>query len=520
MVIQPQILEVPQVLTAPQILTLGQPATVLNSDRFALIANENLRSDRVMTLNENIISKLPEAAFDLAPITIDRFVEMTPTQPETGPPSTEPFHVVGTSGPAVFSIVRTEPDIDLSLSKVLGIEQAILPDTNPASGIYYYIPSTYRLAYDRDLGSSRGLSLRIDYDALSQAETDDAVVRIAMTLQAPLDGNGVAITQELMRVYAERQGDIVFSELRPLPMASVPEFQFGAALAGAVDEDNIAVVAFSDFLEGLQVSWLTDPVRAERIRRDLASEVTGLTGLARFTMPLTGELRFRDIPAEIRLSDPALYDAVKFDRSGRLTNNSALPVRLTWLHALVLAEAGGPRIYSWSLDDAGMAPNTHVELDLADFPEKIDDIADRIWVDYRLDPACEDCMSKIVASVLDGGVWPNTETITFDALSSLFAEGTVEVEVELRSRFFDPSERILQNAPSFVLSPDIPVHSIGPVFPDPNDAGPLFEYRLNVLRETGQFLSSDLWLPQDRTRVRPGAFQLSKSFGPAEDTNP
>jgi hypothetical protein len=426
---------------------------------------------------------------------------------------------VGTSGPAVFSIVQTDPDIDLSVSKVLGIEQAILPDTNPASGIYYYIPSTYRLAYDRNLGSSRGLSLRIDYDALAEADADAAAVRIAMTLQAPLDGNGVAIAQELMRVYAGQQSSVTFTELRPLPMASVPEFQFASTLAGAVDEDNIAVIAFSDFLEGLQVSWLTDPVRAERIRRDLASEVTGLTGLARFTLPSPGDLRFRDIPAEIRLSDPALYDAVTFNRSGRLTNSSPLPVRLKWLHALVLADTGGPRIYSWALDNASVAPNGQVAVDFADFPDQIDDIADRIWVDYSLDPACEDCMSEIVASVLDGGVWPNTETITFDALSSLFAPDTVEVEVELRSRFFDPSERILQTAPPFVLSADAPSHAIGPIFPDATDPGPLFEYRLNVLRDTGEFLASDVWLPQDRIRVRPGAFQLNEALGLTADTD-
>ncbi len=475
-----------------------------------------VRAEDLLALNRDVLSELPRRDFELRDVPEHIFPVPQP-QKEDEQESTEPTYLVETSGPALFSLVRSEPGVDVDLHRVLGIEPAILPDRNAASGIYYYIPNTYRLAFDRDLGGSRGLALRIDYDRVTAPGTDENAVRVAMTLEAPLDGNGLAIVSKLMQAYARTRSDLRFMELRPLPLASVPEFEFAANLAGMVDPEDIAVTAFSDFLEGLVVTWRTDPVRAERIRRDLTSELAGITGTARFPLPSEARQLVREIPAQVRLSDPEVFEAVRFDWSGALENVSPLPVRLKYLHALVLSAPGGPRIYSWSLGDTTMPPGGEATLDLARFPSALDAIADRIWIDYGLDPACDGCLGPVVEEALNGGIWPDTETIEVDALSSLFEDEdeVVEVEVLMRSRFFEPGDRTLREAPPFYLTPEVTRHAVGPLFPDDSADAPLYEYLLSVRYGSGQFLEGQNWIAQDRTRLRPGRFQRDQSLGSA-----
>ncbi|EPC01619.1 hypothetical protein L861_16505 [Litchfieldella anticariensis FP35 = DSM 16096] len=478
-----------------------------------LLQNES--ASNLRTLNQDVLADLPLRDFELREVPEHAFPIPQP-QNEDEPESRQPTHLVETSGPALFSLVRSEPDVDVDLHRVLGIEPAILPDRNAASGIYYYIPSTYRLAFNRDLGGSRGLALRIDYDRVTAPGADENAVRVAMTLETPLDGNGLAIVSKLMQAYARARSDLRFTELRPLPLASVPGFEFESNLAGMVEPEDIAVTAFSDFLEGLVVTWRTDPVRAERIRRDLTSELAGITGTARFPLPSEGQQLVREVPAQVRLSDPEVFEAVRFDWSGSLENVSPVPVRLKYLHALVLSAPGSPRIYTWSLGDATMPAGSEATLDLANFPSALDTMADRIWIDYGLDPACDGCLGPVVEEVLNGGVWPDTETVEIHALPSLFEEGEdeiVEIEVQMRSRFFEPGDRTLREAPPFYLTPEVTEHSVGPLFPDDRADAPLYEYLLSVRYGSGRFLDGQNWISQDRTRLRPGRFQRDQSLG-------
>jgi len=479
-----------------------------------------LRAEDLLGRNSDVLSELPRRDFDLREVP-DHVFPVPRPQTEDAPESREPTNLVEMSGPALFSMVRSEPQVDVDLHRVLGIESAILPDRNAASGIYYYIPSNYRLAFDREFGGSRGLVLRIDYDRVTASGADENAVRVAMTLEAPLDANGLAIVSKLMQAYARSRPDVRFTELRPLPLAAAPQFEFAANLAGMVDPEDIAVTAFSDFLEGLVVTWRTDPVRAERIRRDLASELAGITGTARFPLPSESRQLVREIPAQVRLSDPQVFQAVRFDWSGALENVSPLPVRLKYLHALVLSAPGGPRIYSWSLDDATLPAGNEATLDLADFPSALDSMADRIWIDYGLDPACDGCLGPVVQEALNGGIWPATETVEIDALPSLFEDEDeiVEIEVVMRSRFFEPGDRTLREAPPFYLTPDVSDHAIGPLFPEASADAPLYEYRLSVRYGSGRFLEGRNWIAQHRTRLRPGRFQRNQSLGsgPSEE---
>lgn len=526
-VAQPMLLSRPSAVSesSAETASVAQPA----SSSSAMVAKTELAKTidyaQLKEDNQILVAQLPTDRIRLYDFSNFEFAK--PNQAAaTEPASTQPTNMVANSAPPVFDVVQTEPGISVDLAEVLGMERAIFPDQNPRSGIFYYIPRLYRIAYDREIGGSQGLAMRIDYSTLAEPGETDSSVNVAMTLEAPLDGNGIAVAWQLVKAYAATRTDMTFTELRPLPIASVPAFDFSGSLAGAVDPEKIAVIAFSDFLEGLQVSWRTDPVRAENIRRQLSDVSMGITGRALFPLPSSTVGAVREIPARVNLSDPAVFEAIEFNRAGEMRNVSPLPVRLKYLHALVLAADGGPRVYSWSLGDVTVPAKSRLALDMTDFPAGIDAIADRIWIDYRLDPACGDCVTKVVEDVLRGGVWPDTGTITVAALPSAFEDGTAEIVMDVRSRFFKPTEREVTTAPPLYLRAGAPAEKIEPLFmadqvsPETGETWPLFEYRLSVIREDGEQVDGEVWIPANSLRVTPGSFQLKQSLGTSPSGSP
>jgi len=494
----------------------------LMMDMSAIRLNDVQRMEmmRDVTASRDVVAVTDLPSFYTA---IDPSVfEYQRAQPPQPPTSTEPTNTVSNIELPVFDLVATEPGIDVSLSSVLGIHRQVLPDANANSGIYYYIPDRYQLDYDRDVGGADGLAFRISYATLSEGADTSSAIRMAMTMTSPLDGNGIAIARALLEKYAASRSDVKFSELRRLPLADMPQFNFTDSLQGDVDDANIRVVGFSDFLEGLTVTWIMDEISAQNVRQQLSDIVQTVSGQAFFPLPSSGEPIAMAVPAEISLADPEVYRAITFERGTNLRNNSPLPVRLKYIHALVLAADGGPRIYSWSLNNESVPAQAQVAFDLADLPAAIDDAADRIWIEYGLDSSCSNCVTDILNTVLRSSVWPDTSSLTVAPLPSLFRDGVAEVTMQLRSRFLDPNDRTLQSAPPLFLRDGGGSQEVKPLFvsdatdPDTGETWPLYEYKLSVALETGEIIEGQNWIastPVTSERLTPGSFQLEQSLG-------
>lgn len=433
--------------------------------------------------------------------------------------STEASYQVGNASVDLLSQLQFESGVDFNMADILGVSRQVYPDSNPASGVFYYVPRAYRLSYDRDLGGSRGLGFRITYDRIGDNEKS-RTVRMAASFDSGVDLGEIQLAEKILTALDRNDASFTFTPpLRPFPLAAPPQFDFSGALSGHVDSDQIAVVALSDTLEGIDVSWSTDPISAQNIRRDLR-DGTPITGIAGFDSPGPEVLRLA-MPARVDITDPKVYEAMylgSWEREATLRNNSPLPIVLKYFHALVI-EGNKPRLYSWSMDDTPLPASSALELDLQHVPVQVDQKAERTWIQYSLDRRCDSCIDGVVENLLSADVWPDTGSLLIRSLTPLEMTGASEIWVDVRSRFFDPSDRDVIDGSSIIIAEDRGSYEVEPVFltsrlsPESGEEWPLFEYRLTVVMPSGEVHEGEGWIESNRKNVVIGPVQIDKSLG-------
>jgi hypothetical protein len=419
----------------------------------------------------------------------------------------------GARGPAAmpilpFSEVRTE-NLQLDLPRVLRFGPEVYPDQNAASGIFYFVPGGYALAW----GDPGGYELRTVY-ASADAAGGAGQVLMAARLEAGIDTREVGLAAEVVRAYALAHG-LEFRELRALPIDSVTVSLAEGLGPYGLRGDRVAVHGLSDVMGQMDVSWVTDERTALFVREALVENV-GLGGDATFHA-VGGGLRARRVPVRIRLADEAAFGAFRWDRTG-WKNVTPYPVTLRHLHALRVTTGQPPVVHSWSLGDVRVPPGGQVRWNAASVPFWLDTEARKMWLDYAVDGTCGECGSQAIAGLVGGVSNPGGAEITFRTLTPLADAGAIEVVAEVRSRFWDPGGRSTQ-VRSVVLDADGKEFKLGPLFPPAGASAsrggePLFEYRLALTMTNGRpEFGEARWIPSHDLRVPIGGFQLERSLG-------
>ncbi len=417
----------------------------------------------------------------------------------------------GARGPAAmpilpFADVRTE-NLQLDLPRVLRFGPEVYPDQNAASGIYYFVPSSYALSWS----SAGGYELRTVYAAADAGGAGQ--VLMAARLEAGIDAREVALAADLVRAHAQAHG-LAFRELRALPIDSVTVSLAEGLGPFSVRGDRVSVHGLSDVMGQMDVSWTTDERSALFVREALVENV-GLGGDATFHA-VGGGLRARRVPVRIRLADEAAFGAFHWDRTG-WRNTTPYPATLRWLHALRVTPGQPPVVHSWSLGDVRVPPGGQVRWNASAVPFWLDGEARRMWLDYAVDGTCAECGAQAIAPLVGGVSTTGGAEITFHTLTPLADAGAIEMVAEVRSRFWDPGGRSTQ-VRRVVMDGDGKDFRLGPLFV-PSDAGggagePLFEYRLQLTMQDGRPADGEgRWLPSRDLRVPIGRFQVERSLG-------
>jgi hypothetical protein len=421
----------------------------------------------------------------------------------------------GAQGPAAAPIellegLRTE-DIGLNPALLLSIASSVYPDKNPASGVFYYYPRSYHLAWTPESGHA----LRILYGAASNAGASGDVL-MAAQLQSGLDSSEVQLATALLDAYRRRNSAAasnVPAVLRPLPLEKDGvDVSLGAVLGQySIAKDKIAITGLSDVLGEIEVSWVTDPVTKENLQLALAQDV-GVNGSVAFTA--AGGALEPQVPIAIQIADRDSFGRVRWNRTDGYRNLTPYPVRLRYLHALVVdPRSNVPILYSWSLGNVEVAPGARVEWDGARVPAWIDTDAKRVWVDYGVVDGCEPCDRRVLDAITGGVTSIAAEQITFHTITPLADIGAYELTAFVRSKYFDPKDRTLRQR-SVVLKADNQDFTLGPLYSGAARAGdPLFEYLFEIGMPDGTTHRGTRWIASDNLRVLVGRSQLEQSIG-------
>jgi hypothetical protein len=418
----------------------------------------------------------------------------------------------GALGPAEFPLrpfteVRTE-DIGLDLTRVLNVFPEVYQDQRPSSGIFYFLPHGYALKWDE----SDGYAFRTIYSAGTAGAAGQ--VMMAARLDAGLDAKDLAITAKIVKAYADAR-NMTFQELRPLPIDTLAISLSDDLGRYSIPADRVSVHGLSDITGPLEVSWVTDE-RTKNFIQEALLENVGINGSVRFA-PTGRGLGARIVPARMLLADYSTFGPFRWDRTG-WKNATPYPVVLKYLHALRMVPGGPPVVSSWSLGDTRVPPGGQVKWSSSVVPFWIDAQAEKMWVDYAVDRNCRACGTNAIAALTGGVSTAGASQITFHSLTPLAETGAHDLQVEVRSRYFDPRGDELQ-VRSFVVDADEKDFLVGPLFLDERAAagtgeGPFFEYRLTLTMKDGDvFAGSAAWIPGDALRVPLGRRQLERSLG-------
>src|SRR5262249_28951566 len=195
----------------------------------------------------------------------------------------------------------------------------------------------------------------------------------------------------------------------------------------------------SDFLGQIDVSWITDPVTKENLQQALVEDV-GISG--KVTLYPSGRaLGPVDVPIQIRLADFGTFGPFRFSRSERWRNTTPYPLKLKYVHALLLDPSSHPVVYSWSLGSTAVPPRAQVQWSALQIPGWIDAQSKRLWIEYGVDAGCRSCDDEVIRSITGGVSNTGPSQITFHMIQPLPDAGGEYIQVNVRTPYFDPSSR-------------------------------------------------------------------------------
>ena len=500
-------MERPRVILRPRIDVARQPTVVTAQPiRAAAVAQPMVIEERrrVLTRAEGAFRDLPSRGLKK----IDDFK----------PGIAQPDADQGARGPANQPIDLLEgvavEDVGLDEAGILSLLPRVYPDQNPAPGIFYYLPQAYHLTWDP---SRPGYGMRMLYTAGAGPDQPGQVVT-ATQLDAGVDLAEVQLATELMRAYVKRHSTTRFTALRPLPIDAVDVSVADTLQNYSIPPEKIAVVAISDVLGQVGMSWTTDTVTKENLQLALVEDV-GITGSVTFT-PSGGGLPKQQVPVDIKLADADTFGRVRWQRGQRWRNQTLYTLRLRYLHALLIdPQSNSPVVYSWDLHQADLPPQAQVEWNAAAVPAWIDAAAKRMWVDYVPLGDCASCDRTAVEDIT-AGVWTLGSSIaTLHTLAPLAATGAAEITVKVRSKYFDPANRQMQQK-VVVLNADSKDFPAGAIYLVNRQDGesvpgdPLLEYFLEVAMPDGSIQRATRWVPSDSARILIGKVQVEQALGP------
>lgn len=416
-------------------------------------------------------------------------------------------------GPTVFDLLEgLRADVPIEREAIVRIAPGVFQDQNPASGLFYFVPRSYALAWT----PAQGYGMRMLYSAVQPGAPGEVVT--AARLDAGVDVREVQLATALLRAYQARHPGLKFTELRPLPIDRPPEVSLAGDLQHQYDipPEKIAVTALSDALGEIDVSFVTDTVTKENVQLALVEEV-GINGSLSLSAA-GGGVPALAVPVRVRLADAATLGGIEWLRGQAWRNETPYPLRLAYLHVLLL-EKNAPVLYSWSLGDTTVPPRARLELQSITVPAWLDGRAARMWIEYTPVESCEACDQAVIASITGGVTSLGSSQITFRTITPIADVGAYEITARVRSRYFDPSSRDLQTKPALPLGADNQDFSLGPIFLVNRQPGqavpgdPLFEYTLDVALHDGTLRRGTRWLAVNDLRVLIGRVQVEQAVG-------
>ncbi len=413
----------------------------------------------------------------------------------------------GPGGSPIQLIAQIRSDIEVE--DPLGL--VIYEDRNPASGLYYYVPTTYRLVWEE----TGGYGLRIDFLA-STEEGQPGSVMVNADLDADVGSSERRLAEQLMEDYAAQRGrKFEKAKFLPVPLGQELKASFVDDLNKFYNIDKVIVHAATDVLSRIRVSWVTNDITTENMKLLLFD--MGLQGMVTF-LPPGGTTAAPAAVASIYLADPHTFGRIAWVRGEQIRNRTPYTLQLRYLNVLRKEKnTKEPIIYTWDLGGTKVPQQSSVEFKTGSIPTWVDEGAMCKWIEYDITDRTPE-QDEAVVDEITGGVFSLARSdITVHPIDALSGTGAYEIGFRVRSRYFEShSKEVLEK--KVILAEDKKDVMIPDIY-EANwqhremESDPLFEYWLEVVMPNGQTHSSTQWIPHRELRCLIGTYQIKQALG-------
>ncbi len=449
--------------------------------------------------------------------TIDQWLFVMPEKTPPGPVSTEPL------GPGASDIVNLWDGIAVDNlidfkdpQEISNINMTVIPDKNPNSGLYYFLPADFHLIWDPAVKAKKGYGLTISYGKQTEAEADanaDAPVNMSAILTAGISSKEKSFVRALLKSKFPN-----FKDIRPLPLRENIQTTFQNTLGALynIPAEKITVTSGTDFTNTIKVAWSTNSDTKEFIQTALTSG-EGIVASV-ILKPKNEEITEQQIPASISLADTRPFGKMNLEpltwRTKEWKNATSYPLRLKYLHVLKQSKQGNnPIIYSWSMDNMEVPSLASVSFENNPVPLWLDnDPSSVMWLDYSV-MDCRECNDTVITAVTDGVSGSTVQQIKFIIPKAVF--DTLKADyfmIYVRSSQVDPKGEMVKELPVLNITNEPGKNFlVGPLF-IPKGGSPDFEFNIKVSSTDGEFYLSDKWIKTSEKEVLLGKSRVIEIF--------
>ncbi len=397
--------------------------------------------------------------------------------------------------------------------EITNISMDVYPDRNPASGIFYYLPSAYNLKWAPD----DGYDFRIIYGTGTSEGSGD--VRMAATLTPNISKKEIDLISRLLSSYVSRNPGMKYSKVRLIPVSENPAVSFPADLNSQyeITADKVSVTISSSLRDPFQVSWVTDNNTKDEMQVALL-EKSGIQGIMSMK-PQSENIPEIKIPVFITLADNRTIGRIDLEnkkwRNTPWKNQSPYPLKLKYLDMLLVKDQDGkstPFIYSWSINDVVVPSMSSVQFDASNVPTWLDDadMAQRIWVEYSV-VDCDECDKTIINKITGGTYGSNIKKITFETFQVFDSIDAQFIQIKVRSKQGDPKgEKVVEFNPIRIYK-DNEVAESEQLFV-PLEAELSYEYMITVVMKNGNSFKADKWISSGEPEIYLGLEALRNAI--------
>lgn len=396
-----------------------------------------------------------------------------------------------------------------STSKFSRLNGNIIPDKVPGSGVFYYIPDSYHLEWDRDLNKH---GLRINYSRNTEGRENKSA-RVSATLTSGITIAEINFMEGIIREMIKNQGVTKpYVELKPLPVKSPRiEFQGGGS---DLSEEQITIVAFSNFEEKIQVSFTTSDDNIDALKN---GELKNKLSFIMHFQSSIDEEQVYDIPADISIMDEdsyGIFEIKDFPSLMNIKNPTPYPLKAKYLHILTTTKTSEgviPYVYSFELDNKIIQPNDILKfIKPTNFSgHKVRRKPLRAFIEYKLQE-CDPCTQDIINELTGGVTAATKQEIKFSTINLLKITGAVYADVYVKSKQLDPSkQKIITLYDPLRIDEDNTDFKSSTIYLI-NGEQPDFEYRVELFTEDDQYESN--WIKGNKQRITLSKSRLRKHF--------